>query len=135
MKIYIPLVFAIPSAAATFTFPSSNGDAKNELLEIFELDKRPDLKTLKKQYYKLSRKYHPDKNQGDPTATAHFQRIKNAYEILQDDVKYNQLTPTPTPTPTLTPTSTPTAETTSSSSPMISTAALMAVAVLNAFLV
>ncbi|KAL9633733.1 MAG: hypothetical protein Q9164_004528 [Protoblastenia rupestris] len=33
---------------------------------------------------KLSLLHHPDKNQGDPTATARFQEISAAYDVLKD---------------------------------------------------
>ena len=39
---------------------------------------------LKKEYRKLARKYHPDSNQGDPTAEATFKEISEAYAVLSD---------------------------------------------------
>ena len=43
--------------------------------------KRFDKATLKKAYKTISLKFHPDKNKS-PHATAAFQVIANAYEIL-----------------------------------------------------
>lgn len=39
---------------------------------------------IKKNYYKLCLKYHPDKNNGDDT---HFKKISEAYEHLSNDKK------------------------------------------------
>ncbi|GJP40335.1 hypothetical protein CLOM_g24612 [Closterium sp. NIES-68] len=44
---------------------------------------------IKKAYYKLSLKYHPDKNP-EPDAQAMFSKIANAYEILYDEEKREQ---------------------------------------------
>jgi DnaJ-class molecular chaperone len=42
---------------------------------------------IKKAYRKLSMKWHPDKNQGNPSATQQFQKISEAYETLGDSKK------------------------------------------------
>lgn len=64
-----------------------------DLSELFEaLDLEDDGKDngdidrakLKKVYRELSVKYHPDKN---PESAAHFNKIRDAYEILNDPVK------------------------------------------------
>lgn len=46
---------------------------------------------LKKEYYKLSLKYHPDRNKDDPSSTEKFQELYSAYECLCKDVDiYNK---------------------------------------------
>jgi molecular chaperone DnaJ len=42
---------------------------------------------LKKAFYKLAKKYHPDTNQGDPKAAAKFQEVQKAYDTLKDPQK------------------------------------------------
>ncbi|MCO5549437.1 hypothetical protein L7F22_002908 [Adiantum nelumboides] len=44
---------------------------------------------IKKAYYKLSLKYHPDKNP-DPEAKKIFVKVANAYEILKDETTREQ---------------------------------------------
>jgi len=42
------------------------------------------LKDIKQSYHNLSRKYHPDKNNGDDTI---FKKISEAYQVLSDTEK------------------------------------------------
>ena len=42
---------------------------------------------LKKAYWELAKKYHPDLNQNDKDAEEKFKEINNAYEILSDPIK------------------------------------------------
>lgn len=64
---------------------------KNEATDyykLFEMDRQTFDKTaLRKSYYRLAKKYHPDKNPGDKEAEKKFKEITHAFEILNDDQK------------------------------------------------
>ena len=52
--------------------------------KILELQEDCSKNLIKKQYHKLSKIYHPDKNNGDDE---NFKKIKESYDILSDDEK------------------------------------------------
>jgi DnaJ-class molecular chaperone len=54
------------------------------LYEILEIKSNASESEIKKAYYNLSKKYHPDKCKDDD-ATEKFQKINSAYQILMDD--------------------------------------------------
>lgn len=59
-------------------------EEKKDLYKLLELTKKASKDEIKKQYKKLTRKYHPDKN---PDTKDLFVEINEAYEILSDPKK------------------------------------------------
>ena len=56
---------------------------ERKCLEIMELKiSEVSLESLKRQYKKLAKKYHPDTNQGDKDAEEKFKQLTNAYSLL-----------------------------------------------------
>lgn len=56
---------------------------ERKCLEIMELKiSEVSLESLKHQYKKLAKKYHPDTNQGDKDAEEKFKQLTNAYSLL-----------------------------------------------------
>ena len=56
--------------------------------ELFGMDRHTfDKKALKKSYYSLAKKFHPDKNPGNKDAEQKFKEITHAFEVLNDDKK------------------------------------------------
>ncbi len=56
--------------------------------KLFEMDRQTFDKTaLRKSYYRLAKKFHPDKNPGNKEAEKKFKEITHAFEILNDDKK------------------------------------------------
>ncbi|XP_012278228.2 protein tumorous imaginal discs, mitochondrial isoform X2 [Orussus abietinus] len=63
---------------------------KRSYYDILGVSKNASAKDIKKAYYELAKKYHPDTNKGDPNASKKFQEVSEAYEILSDDAKRKQ---------------------------------------------
>ena len=55
-----------------------------------ELEPGSSPEDVKKAYRRLSLAYHPDRNPNDSSATAKFQKISEAYQVLEDPVKKQQ---------------------------------------------
>ncbi|GLI61450.1 hypothetical protein VaNZ11_003841 [Volvox africanus] len=73
---------------------STPATAATDYYELLGLGKGASDQEIKKSYYQLAKKYHPDTNKDDPAAAARFQEIQKAYEVLRDPEKrrlYDQL--------------------------------------------
>ncbi len=57
---------------------------QSECYRLLGLSRGADLEDIKLSYRRLARKYHPDLNQDDPTATEKFRLVQQAYQILKD---------------------------------------------------
>merc|ERR1711972_314778 len=62
---------------------SSNKDYYNTL----GVSQDASQKEIKKAYYQLTKKYHPNTNKEDKSAQKKFQEVSEAYECLSDDSK------------------------------------------------
>ena len=56
-----------------------------DLYEVLEVDRQASPSDLKKAYYRLAKKYHPDHNPGDKDAEEKFKEASNAYSVLSDE--------------------------------------------------
>ena len=85
------LVFLILiSEGGSFVSARRNDNSKDsaDYYKLFEMDRQTFDKTaLKKAYYRLAKKYHPDKNPGEKEAEKKFKDITHAFEVLNDDKK------------------------------------------------
>eukprot|EP00049_Salpingoeca_infusionum_P001537 m.49180 g.49180 ORF g.49180 m.49180 type:complete len:486 (-) comp11079_c1_seq2:430-1887(-) len=52
--------------------------------EILGVERSADEKAIKRAYFSLAKKFHPDKNPGDKEASDKFAEISEAYEVLSD---------------------------------------------------
>jgi len=62
---------------------SKRGDPKG-LYETLGVPVDADETAIRKSYRRLALQWHPDKNPDNPEATAQFQKISSAYEVLSD---------------------------------------------------
>ena len=60
-------------------------EKKNDYYELLGVPPRSKDSDIKKAYYKLAQKYHPDKAPGDKKAEEKFKQISAAYEVLKDE--------------------------------------------------
>ena len=97
-----------PSSCTLRHFSTSNHLYSTDYYKVLGIPKNADQKQIKKAYYQLAKKYHPDSNKGsikfykappyfifvlfedDPNASKKFQEVSEAYEILGDDDKRAQ---------------------------------------------
>lgn len=61
--------------------------SKDDLYVVLMCDRTTKPAKLKRAYFTLAMECHPDKCPGDPTATARFQEISRAYQVLSDPEK------------------------------------------------
>lgn len=58
--------------------------------DVLGVSKNANSSEIKKAYYALAKKLHPDTNKDDPEAEKKFQEVSKAYEVLKDDEKRAQ---------------------------------------------
>ncbi|XP_029913764.1 dnaJ heat shock protein family (Hsp40) member A3a isoform X2 [Myripristis murdjan] len=80
-----------PYTVCTLSFhtsaPASN---KQDFYQILGIPRTATQKEIKKAYYQMAKKYHPDTNKDDPQAKEKFAQLAEAYEVLSDEVKRKQ---------------------------------------------
>lgn len=65
--------------------------------QILQIPAEASIEEIKKAYYKLAKKWHPDRNRTDSSAKERFQEIQEAYEILIRPKKSTTTTTTTSP--------------------------------------
>ena len=64
-----------------------NSSDKENFYYLLGIPETANAEEIKKAYRKLSLKYHPDRNPGQPDMVSKFQKINEAYEVLGDEQK------------------------------------------------
>jgi molecular chaperone DnaJ len=63
---------------------STRDFVEKDFYKVLGVPKDADQATIKKEYRKLARKFHPDANKGDSAAEERFKEISEAYDVLAD---------------------------------------------------
>lgn len=63
---------------------SSVAMGNQKLYDLLQVPKNASEASIKKSYYNLARRYHPDKNRDDVEAKEKFQKLAEAYRVLSD---------------------------------------------------
>ncbi|XP_019051593.1 PREDICTED: chaperone protein dnaJ GFA2, mitochondrial-like isoform X2 [Nelumbo nucifera] len=61
--------------------------ASRDYYDVLGVSKNASASEIKKAYYALAKKLHPDTNKEDADAEAKFQEVQKAYEVLKDEEK------------------------------------------------
>lgn len=86
--IFFILFVLIENEGRNFFVQAHKKSQETEYYKLFDMDRQTfDKNALRKAYYRLAKKYHPDKNPGDKEAEKKFKEITHAFEILNDDQK------------------------------------------------
>ena len=69
-------------------FHTTNASLKRDYYEVLGVKKGASSKEVKKAYFQLAKKYHPDVNKDNKDSAAEkFAEVSEAYEVLSDDKK------------------------------------------------
>ncbi|KAK5898683.1 hypothetical protein CesoFtcFv8_008235 [Champsocephalus esox] len=77
-------------SSRSFHTSSRRGASQQDLYQVLGVPRSATQKDIKKSYYQLAKKFHPDTNPDDPESKEKFAKLADAYEVLSDELKRKQ---------------------------------------------
>lgn len=71
----------IISPVGSCSFHTSSTLDRQDYYKVLGVPRNASVKDIKKAYYKLAKKYHPDVNKNEPSAQKKFTEVSEAYEV------------------------------------------------------
>lgn len=68
----------------------SSSSTRKDYYKILNVSRNASQKEIKKAYYELAKKFHPDTNKGNKESQQKFAEVAEAYEVLGDQTKRQQ---------------------------------------------
>ena len=68
-------------------YHSTSKNLKRDYYDVLGVDRGASKDEIKKKFFSLAKKYHPDVNKDDPKAAEKFREASEAYEVLENDEK------------------------------------------------
>ncbi|TYZ61221.1 hypothetical protein PybrP1_011566 [[Pythium] brassicae (nom. inval.)] len=83
-------LLAPPAQSRAFHRTPASQQSKKDYYDVLGVGRDADKNEIKKKYYQLAKKYHPDTNKDDPNAAKKFAEATEAWEVLGNDEKRQQ---------------------------------------------
>lgn len=87
MRLRSSSVLRARTTSAGWRMLHASAPSSSDYYKTLGIDRGASKADIKKKYYQLAKKLHPDANTDDPKAADKFSAVQEAYEVLSDETK------------------------------------------------